>query len=492
MSPLSAAFLQMEDEQPGTSLAISSIAVFAGPVPGQEQFRATLAGRLPLIPRYRQKARQVPLDLGPPVWVDAPDFNLDYHLRRTALPAPGGDRELATLMGRIMSARLDRDRPLWEYWLVEGLAGGRWALISKIHHCMVDGIAGTDLYRVVLDPTPKPGPGVPDDWQPKPEPSTAELTLLVARDLATLPWQTTRALAGTVRHPRTLGRLARDAVRGGVAASTALVPTRASSLTGELSAERRYAFARSSVADVTTVRHALAGTFNDVVMAAVTAGFRALLQSRGEQPTRHLIRSLVPVSLRAPGEESIRDNRVSAMLAELPVEIADPVERLAAVRALFDRLKAEREAEAGEVLLRVAGHEPFLAIAPGVRLTWHLPQRSITTVTTDVPGPRQPLYALGRRCVEMIPYVPIAARVRVGVSMLTYAGRLAFGITGDYDTAADVWTLARGIETGMAELVAAARRDGQPAAPTGQPAAGQPAAPGGRRTAGGSRNTSSR
>jgi diacylglycerol O-acyltransferase len=164
MSPLSAAFLQAEDEEPGVSLAISSIAVFEGPAPAPGEFAATLAGRLPLVPRYRQKARQVPLDLGPPVWVDDPAFDLCYHLRRTALPAPGGDAELAALMGRVMSARLDRDRPLWEYWLVEGLVGDRWALISKVHHCMVDGVSGTDLYRVLLDPTPEPGPVVIVLW----------------------------------------------------------------------------------------------------------------------------------------------------------------------------------------------------------------------------------------------------------------------------------------------------------------------------------------
>jgi len=154
MGPLDAAFLQLEDAQPGTSLAISSIAVFEGPAPDADEFGTAIRGRLPLIPRYRQKVREVPLDLGTPVWVDDPDFDLAYHLRRTALPEPGGDRELAALMGRVMSQRLDRSRPLWEYWLVEGLAGGRWALISKVHHCMVDGVSGTDLYRVVLDAGP--------------------------------------------------------------------------------------------------------------------------------------------------------------------------------------------------------------------------------------------------------------------------------------------------------------------------------------------------
>jgi diacylglycerol O-acyltransferase len=318
---------------------------------------------------------------------------------------------------------------------------------------MVDGVSGTDLYRVVFDLSPEPGPPVSDDWRPAPEPSTLALTLLAARDLAGQPWRTARALTGAIRRPGALPGL----VRGTAALATALVPTRPSSLAGRLSAERRFAFARASVADVSAVRHAFGGTFNDVVMAAVTAGFRELLRSRGEPPAAHQIRSLVPVSVRAPGEESIRDNRVSSMLADLPVEIADPLERLAAVRELFGRLKAEHEADAGAALVRIAGHEPFGTVATGLRLAWHVPQPFVTTVTTNVPGPPVPLYALGRRCTEIIPYVPIASRLRLGIAIFTYAGQLTFGVTGDYDTAADVWRLAEAIEKGLTELVGAAR-----------------------------------
>ena len=463
MSALDAAFLQAEDEEPGVSLAISSIAVFEGPAPTTAEFTKALTGRLPLIPRYRQKAREVPLDLGPPVWVDDPDFDLGYHLRRTALPAPGGDDELATLMGRIMSARLDRRRPLWEYWLVEGLAEGRWALVSKVHHCMVDGISGTDLYRVVLDATPQPGPATPDDWHPAPEPSALTLVATAALDLARLPVDTVRAVAGLARDPRALARQAAHAARGVGALAWALVPARRSSLSGPLSAERRFAFSRGRVADISAVRHALGGTFNDVVLAAVTSGFRELLLSRGERPAASTIRSLVPVSIRAQGDESIRDNRVSLMLARLPVDVADPRERLAVVRAEIDRLKDRHEAEAGAAALAVAAHEAFPAVAAPVRLAAHLPQRSVVTVTTNVPGPREPLYALGRRLVEIIPYVPIASRVRIGVSIFSYLDAVTFGVTGDYDAAADVRTLAAGIENGLRELLELAGKRPAPA-----------------------------
>ena len=456
MNPLDAAFLEAEDEEPGVSLAIASIAVFEGPAPAHAEFRDALAGRLPLIPRYRQKARQLPWDLGAPVWLDDPDFDLDYHLRRTALPAPGGDAELATLMGRVMSARLDRARPLWEYWVVEGLADGRWALISKVHHCMVDGVSGTDLYRVVLDLTPEPRDPVPDDWAPAPVPSTLRLVTASARNAARLPLAQARTLAAGLRSPATAARQTGTWLRGLGALATALRPAARSSLSGPLTAHRRFAFARGSVADVAAVRHALGGTFNDVVLAAVTAGFRQLLLARGEVPTQHTVRTLVPVSVRPPGTESVRDNQVSLLLAELPVQLADPEERLAAVRRELRRLKEEHEADAGAAVVQFAGLAPFAAAAIPFRVAAHLPQRSVVTVTTNVPGPQQPLYALGRRLVELVPYVPIASTVRLGVAIYSYCGQLTVGITGDHDGAADVWTLAHGIEDGMAELVAAA------------------------------------
>jgi diacylglycerol O-acyltransferase len=465
MSPLDAAFLQAEDEEPEVSLAIASIAVFEGPPPTTEEFALALAGRLPLIPRYRQKARELPFDLGPPVWVDDPAFDLSYHLRRTALPSPGGDRELATLMGRVMSSRLDRSRPLWEYWLVEGLERDRWALISKVHHCMVDGISGTDLYRAVLDETPEPRPPVADDWHPRPEPSTVRLAAAAAVQAARLPLDVVRWLAGAARSPAALVLRARDAARGLGALATALIPAPRSSLSGPPSAERRFAFARGSVADVAAVRQALGGTFNDVALAAVTAGFRRLLLDRGELPTEHAVRTLIPVSVRAPGAESVRDNRVSLLVGELPVHLADPEERLVAVRQQVARLKAEHEAEAGAAVVEVARHEPFAAVAAAVRLAAHLPQRSIVTVTTNVPGPREPLYALGRRLVEIVPYVPIASTLRTGVAIITYCGQLTVGITGDFDGARDVWTLARGVEQGMSELVTVARAH-RPVSPT--------------------------
>jgi WS/DGAT/MGAT family acyltransferase len=456
MSPLDASFLQAEDEEEGVSMAVSSIAVFDGPPPSPAAFAEMLAGRLPQIPRYRQKVRQIPLDLGPPVWVDDEHFDLGYHLRRTALPAPGGDVELRTLMGRVMSARLDRQRPLWEYWVVEGLAGGRWALISKVHHCMVDGVAGTELYSVILDPTRDPRPSVPDGWAPEPEPSSRWLVALALRDLALAPAGQALALLTALRHPRHLAGQVLDTVRGLVTLSPALVPAGASSLSGPLSATRRFSWCRASVDDVKAVRRALGGTFNDVVLAAVTAGFRTLLLARGEAPAADAVRTMVPVNVRAPDEVGILGNRVSMMLADLPVDIADPVRRLDAVRTRMDQLKAGKEAEAVAALTALGRLEPFPLYSVPVRLAARLPHRAFVTVTTNVPGPRRRLFALGRPLVEIIAYVPIGSTLRTGVSIFTYRDRITFGVTGDYDTAADVDVLARGIEDGLAALVSAA------------------------------------
>ncbi|GAA0927880.1 diacyglycerol O-acyltransferase [Kribbella koreensis] len=454
MTPLDALFLEAEDEEPGVSMAISSIAVFEGPAPTYAEFAELLAGRLPLIPRYRQKARQLPFDLGPPVWYDDEHFELDYHLRHTALPAPGGDAELAALMARLMSARLARDRPLWEYWLVEGLQDGRWALISKVHHCMVDGVSGTDLYSVVLDPSPRPRAAVPDKWSPQAEPSTFGLTAAALGQLVLTPIRQLRLAVTGLRQPRNLAYRSWSIGRGLWALSEALRPATRSSLTGSLSSSRRYAFGRAEVAQVKEIRHRLGGTFNDVVLAAVAGGFRSLLLSRGETPRENSVRTLVPVNIRAPGQESIRDNRVSLMLAKLPVHLEDPVERLAAVRTRLDELKTDHEIDSVALLTELARREPFALIAPGYRLAARLPQRSVVTVVTNVPGPREPLYALGRRLVEIIPYVPIGSTVRTGVSILSYCDSVAFGVTGDFEEA-DLAVLVRGVEDSLAELAAA-------------------------------------
>ena len=326
LNPLDSVFVDAEDADPNTSMAIASIAIFEGPAPSHEEFLAHIVGRLARVPRYRQKLRPVPFRLGRPVWVDDPDFDLRYHVRRTALPAPGADQQLADLMARVMSQRLDRDHPLWEYWVVEGLADGHWALISKVHHCFVDGISGTDLYRVIFDLTREGSPPAVDEQAVQAEPSPVELAARAALDTVVLPVQEAIALRGVVADPHGAIQQAVGLARACAKLTPALRPATASSLSGHIGRQRHYTWARASLADVKTIRRALGGTVNDVVLAAISGGFRAVLLARGEQPGPHMVRSLVPVSVRAPGEESLYDNRVSAVLPDLPVHIADPVD----------------------------------------------------------------------------------------------------------------------------------------------------------------------
>jgi diacylglycerol O-acyltransferase len=475
LKPLDALFIEAEDMDPHTSMAIASIAVFEGPPPAQEEFLAFLAGRLPLVPIYRRKLREVPFRLGWPVWVDDPDFDLRYHVRRTALPAPGGDKQLADLMARVMSQRLDRDHPLWEYWVIEGLAGDRWALISKVHHCMVDGVSGTDLYRVVFDTSPEPEPAPPaaDNWTAAPEPSTARLVSGAAADAAALPVRQALALSRATADPRRALTRATGLTRAVMRLVPSARPAARSSLSGQIGGQRRYAWARASLEDIKTIRRAFGGTVNDVVLAAISSGFRALLIARGEQPEPHEVPSLVPVSMRASGQESIYESRVSATVADLPVHIADPVERLTLIRAELDSLKASKEAMVGEALADLGRYSPYPLASWWVRLAFSLPQREIVTVTTNVPGPRQPLFGMGRRLEQIIPYVPIASRIRTGISIFSYDGTITFGLTGDFAANPDLDVLARGIEHGVSELLTAATERSQPAATAVHPSGGR-------------------
>ena len=463
LSPLSAIFIDAEDGDRHVSMAIASIAVFEGPAPSHEEFLAFLAGRLPRVPRYRQKLRAVPFRLGRPVWVDDPHFDLGYHVRRAALPGPGGDQQLAELMAQVMSQRLDRDHPLWEYWVIEGLAQDRWALISKVHHCMVDGVSGTDLYRVIFDVSPEPPPPAAGDLAAGDraagaEPSSLELAARAALVNVALPARDALALGGAAADPAGAIRATVGTARGLAKLAPTLGPATGSSLQGPIGSQRRFTWARASLEHVKVIRRELGGTVNDVVLAAISGGFRALLLARGEEPGPHVVRSLVPVSTRAPGQENIQDNRVSAVLADLPVHIADPEERLAAVRAGLVALRASKEEILGEEVASLFGYSLYPLASWWFRTALGLSTRDVVTVTTNVPGPGQPLYGMGRRLLEIIPYVPIAAAVRTGVAIFSYCGELTFGITGDFAASPDLDVLARGIEHDVAELLAAARR----------------------------------
>ena len=317
---------------------------------------------------------------------------------------------------------------------------------------------------MIFDLSPEGSPPAVDERPMRAEPSPVELAVQAALDTVVLPAREALALRGALADPQGAIRQAADMARAFAKLIPALWPATGSSLSGPIGRQRRYTWSRASLDDVKTIKQALGGTVNDVVLAAISGGFRALLLARGEEPGPHMVRSLVPVSVRAPGEENLYDNRVSALLADLPVHIADPVERLTAVQAELGALKTSNEAMLGEALTSLGRYTPFPYASWLVRSGFELPQRDIVTVTTNVPGPQQPLYGMGRRIVEIIPYVPIATTLRTGVSIFSYCGQVTFGITRDFDANPDLDVLARGIEEGLAELLKASRRHARRAA----------------------------
>ena len=277
------------------------------------------------------------------------------------------------------------------------------------------------------------------------------------------------AIRDILTSPGDAFRYASDAARAVAKLAPSVWPASGSSLSGPIGRQRRYAWARASLDDVTAIKRAFGGTVNDVVLAAISSGFRALLVARDEQPGPHMVPALIPVSVRAPGEEGIYENRISVLMADLPVHLADPAERLAVIRSELTALKESKEAMAGQALVAVGRITPYPVASLGVRLVYRLPQNEIVTVATNVPGPSQPLYAMGRKLLEIIPYVPIATTLRVGVSIFSYCGKITFGITGDYATTPDLDVLTRGIEDGIRELLDLATARGRPRKATRRP-----------------------
>jgi WS/DGAT/MGAT family acyltransferase len=451
MSPMDASFLHIEG--PNNPMHIGGLSIFEGPAPPFERLEEMVASKLDAVPRYREKVRFVPLGLGRPVWVEDPHFNLGYHLRHTALPSPGDEAILRRTAARVFAQHLDRRKPLWEIWMIERLSENRWALLSKVHHCMVDGISATDLMTVMFDEAPVP----PSEhqWQPVPEPSDVELVLRTLAHEALNPSEQVRVLRAAVRRPRELIALARDLAHGITSSAGLLRPLGSSSLTGSVGPNRIWGTADIRLGDVKAVRAALGGTVNDVVLTVVSGGLRDLLVSRGEEVEGRTIRALVPVSVRRPGERGVYNNRVSAMFAELPVGIGDPVARLERVREQMEGLKQSKQAVAGDVLTSLSGFAPPLLLALGGRLAARSPTLGVQTGVTNVPGPQQPLQTLDRRMLQSFPMVPVIGHVRISIAIFSYHGGLYFGLTGDYDSSPDIGVLTRGIEASMAELLGA-------------------------------------
>ncbi len=461
LSALDAEFLYLEDDV--SHMHIAGACVFDGPAPPLSDIKGLVASKLHLIPRYRQRIRSVPLDLGRPVWVDDPEFDLDRHIRSSSLCAPGDDAAFCGLMGRLMSQQLDRERPLWEAWLVEGLEGGRWALVCKVHHCMVDGIAGVGLLTALLDVEADAAVGEPQPWVAEAEPPAALKVLDAWGGLLSDALATARRLPGSAVHPIVSARTALWTGEGMVRLLRRLVPTGPLSIEGPIGPGRTWAHSSARLEDVRTIRSAFGGTVNDVALAAVSGGYRALLLERGDPLDQAVVRSLVPVSTRHEGDRRLSDNQVSCLLYELPVRIADPVERLEVVQEQMAELKSLHISEAGVVVTSVADFVPpmvmWLLGRVALRSARSFGQHSLSTVTTNVPGPQMPLYCLGHEMLEYRPFVPISHGLRVGLAILSYNGQLFFGATGDLGTMPDIGVLTRGASTEIDALLRRALHD---------------------------------
>jgi WS/DGAT/MGAT family acyltransferase len=452
LSATDAGFYYAETEN--APLHVGSVAVFDGPAPSYGDLVRLLMAKLPQVPRYRQRVREVPLSLGRPLWVDDPHFQILYHVRHTAVPKPGGQEQLRNLAGRVLGQRLDMAKPLWEVWLVEGLADDRWAVISKVHHCMVDGIAGTDLMQVVFDLDPHAEHPAAPDWTPQRSPSGLAMVAGALTETATAPL---RQLAAG---PQALTTAARGLV-GGVRAAAATVPALARqaltplarTLTGPIGPHRRWAWADADLQDLRTTRGVLGGTVNDVVLAAITRGFRDLLQGRGALGQDTVVRTMVPISVRREGERGALDNRVTAVFVDLPVGEPDPVARLTSVRRQMDEYKRTMQTVDARSIIAMGDHVAPSLLALGVRAAAQAGQMWCQAVTTNVPGPRVPLYLLGRRMVSAHPYVPIGGGTRISIGVFSYLECMTFGINADFDAFPDLDVLATGVCRGIAELV---------------------------------------
>src|SRR3954467_584965 len=452
LTALDSSFLHLEDNQP-SHMHVASVTIFEGEPPDYDDFVEGTGARLHLVPRYRQKLGFVPFGQGRPRWVDDPTFNISYHTGAAALPPPGGEEQLRALAGRVFSQRLDRDKPLWEVWLVEGLEGNRFALLSKTHHSLVDGVSGADLMTVLFDVTAEPAdpPAPEQSWQPRPLPSRSQLLAEALLERSTQPGEIARTVRHAFRGPREFGRSTLEAASGlSALARGTLRPAPPSPYNGPIGPHRRFTWVRVRLADVKAIKNSLGGTVNDVVLATVTGALRRHLLARGVSTQDLTLRAMVPVSVRSDLEQGALGNRVAAMMAPLPVWCENPAVRLDVVQDSMRSLKSSGQAVGAEMLTRIGGFAPPTILAQATRIGAR--QRAFNLVVTNVPGPQFPLYMQGREMLDVFPMVPLAMNQRLGIALMSYNGAINFGLIGDYDTMPDLEDFAHHLALSLEEL----------------------------------------
>ena len=454
LTAVDASFLT--NESAASHMHVGAILIFEGPPPRYVDLVEHVRGRLHLVPRFRQRLVVPPLEAGRPLWADDVNFNLSYHLRHTALPEPGGEAQLKRLAGRVFSQQLDRSKPLWELWLVQGLERDRFALLTKTHHAMVDGISGVDIGTVLFDLEPVPEPAaVEDAWVPQRAPGTAELVGRGLSEAIGMPFKMAERALDAVRHPETAARRVVEGLEGLSEIVSAFAdPAPDVPLNHEIGPHRRYVWARSELATFKRIKDTLGGTVNDVVLAAVTGSIRDWLHSRGVRTEGLELRALVPVSIRSEDERGNLGNRIALMRGPLPVYIEDPVRRLHTISAEMADLKNSKQALGAEVISRFNDFAPPTLLAQASRINFTT--RLFNLIVTNVPGPQIPLYVLGRELEEVFPVAFLPQDHALAIAIMSYHGKVGFGLLADYDSMEDINRLGDGIGESLAELEAAA------------------------------------
>jgi diacylglycerol O-acyltransferase / wax synthase len=455
LTGLDASFLHLEDN--AAHMHVASVMLFEGEAPPYVEFLENLERRLHLVPRYRQRLAFVPLAQGRPRWVDDPSLNLRYHVRHTALPPPGGEAQLRALAGRVFSQQLDRDKPLWELWLVDGVEGDRFALLGKTHHALVDGVSGVDIVTVLFDTKrePETPPAPSERWLPRPLPSRAQLLGEALVERATMPGEVARSVRALFRAPRQIASGALESLAGvGAMAWSGLNPAPPSPYNRTIGPHRRFTWVRASLGEVKAIKDELGGSVNDVMLATVAGAIRRHLERRGQRTDGLELKAMVPVSVRTDLERGALGNRVAAMMAPLPVWCGDAVERLRVVSEAMAGLKAGGQAVGAQVITQLSGFAPPTVMSQAARLSSR--QRFFNLVVTNVPGPQFPLYLAGRELIEAFPMVPLTKNQGLGVAIMSYNGRINFGLVGDFDVLFDLDLLAEDVEASLHELAEAA------------------------------------
>ena len=454
LTAVDASFLT--NESSSSHMHVGAILIFEGPPPLYVDLVEHVRGRLNQVPRFRQRIVVPPLEAGRPLWADDVNFNLTYHIRHTGLPEPGGEDELRQLAARVFSQQLDRSKPLWELWLVQGLERDRFAILTKTHHAMVDGVSGVDIGTVLFDlePVPQPVERI-DDWKPRPEPSTSTLVTRAATDLASAPLKLAERAVEAVRNPETTARRIAEGLEGvGEVVGAFADPAPDVPLNQEIGPHRRFVWARSELETFKRIKNGLGGTVNDVVLAVVTGALREWLHGRGVRTEGLELRALVPVSIRSEDERGNLGNKIAVMRGPLPVYVDDPVRRLRVVSEAMEGLKRSKQALGAEVISRFNDFAPPTLLAQASRVNFST--RLFNLIVTNVPGPQLPLYVLGREMEEIFPVAFLPQNHALAVAIMSYNGRIGFGLLADYDSVEDVELIAEGISASLAELEEAA------------------------------------